>query len=156
VKLTDLISKKAIVPLLKAGDKKGVIQELVQAARKANETERFVVTEIVDGIMQREKLGSTGIGGGVGVPHVKLDGVKGVIGAFGRVSPGLDFNAVDGAPVELIFLILAPPSKGDEYLQALKKVMTALKRPNFVKFLKVAKTLKDIDDIFREVEEVAV
>jgi mannitol/fructose-specific phosphotransferase system IIA component (Ntr-type) len=156
VKLTELISKKAILPTLKASDKKGAIQELVQAARKAYEGERFVVGDVVDAIVAREKVGSTGIGGGVGVPHAKLDGVKNVIGAFGRAAAPFDFNAVDGQPVNLIFLIIAPPSKNDAYLKALQKVMSALKRPNFVKFLRSAKTARDIEEIFREVEEVAV
>jgi PTS system nitrogen regulatory IIA component len=156
LKLTEFISKKAIIANLKATDKKGAIQELVQAARKAFEGERFPVAEIVDAIVQREKIGSTGIGGGVGVPHAKLDGIKGVIGAFGRCNPPIEFSAVDGAPVSLVFLILSPPSKGEAYLKALQKVMTALKRPNFVKFLKGAKTARDIEEIFREVEEVAV
>jgi mannitol/fructose-specific phosphotransferase system IIA component (Ntr-type) len=156
VKLTEFIPKKAIIPVLKAKDKKGAIQELVQAARKAFDNERFVVADIVDAIVQREKIGSTGIGAGVGVPHAKLDGVKNVIGAFGRVSNPIDFSAVDGEPVSLIFLILSPPAKGEAYLKALQKIMTALKRPNFVKFLKGAKTTGEIVGIFREVEEVAV
>ena len=156
MKLTEFISKKAILPTLKATDKKGVIQELVQAARKAYDNERFVVADVVDVVVQREKVGSTGIGGGVGVPHAKVEGVKNVIGAFGRCTPAIDFNAVDGGQVDLVFLILSPPSKSEAYLKALQKVMTALKRPNFVKFLKSAKTARDIEEIFREVEEVAV
>jgi mannitol/fructose-specific phosphotransferase system IIA component (Ntr-type) len=156
LKLTDIISKKAIIPALKAGDKKGAIQELVQAARKAYDGEKFVVTDIVDAIVQREKIGSTGIGGGVGVPHAKLEGIKNVLGAFGRAPVPFDFNAVDGQPVSMIFLIISPPSKNDAYLKALQKVMSALKRPNFVKFLKGAKTSREIEDLFREVEEVAV
>jgi PTS system nitrogen regulatory IIA component len=156
LKLTELISKKAIIPVLKASDKKGAIQELVQAARKAYEGEKFVVADIVDAIVQREKIGSTGIGGGVGVPHAKLEGIKNVIGAFGRATGAFDFNAVDGQPVNLIFLIIAPPSKNEAYLKALQKVMSALKKPNFVKFLRTAKTAGDIVDIFREAEEVAV
>ena len=156
MKLTDFISKKAIIPNLKATDKKGVIQELVQAARKGAEGERFVVSDIVDAIVAREKIGTTGIGGGVGIPHAKIEGVKNVIGAFGRAAVPLDFNAVDREPVNLFFLIIAPPSKNDAYLQALGKVMAALKKPNFVKFLRSAKTSKDIEEIFREVEEVAV
>ena len=156
MKLTEIISKKAIIPVLKATDKKGAIQELVQAARKAYEGEKFVVTSIVDAIVQREKIGSTGIGGGVGVPHAKLEGIKNVIGAFGRVAYPIDFSAVDGEKVSLIFLILSPPAKGDEYLKALQKVMLALKKPNFIRFLKGAKTAKEIEEIFREVEEVAV
>jgi mannitol/fructose-specific phosphotransferase system IIA component (Ntr-type) len=156
LKLTDIISKKAIIPVLKATDKKGAIQELVQAARKTYDGEKFIVPSIVDAIVQREKIGSTGIGGGVGVPHAKLDGIKNVIGAFGRSSTPLDFSAVDGQPVTLIFLIIAPPSKNEVYLKALQKVMAALKKPNFVKFLKLAKSTREIEEIFREVEEVAV
>ena len=156
MKFTDFIGKKAIIPVLKATDKKGVIQELVQAARKSAEGERFVVADIVDAIVQREKIGSTGIGGGVGVPHAKLSGIKNVIGAFGRVAYPIDFSAVDGEKVSLIFLILSPPSKSEDYLKALQKVMLALKKPNFTRFLKTAKTAKEIEDIFREVEEVAV
>jgi len=155
VKLTEFISKKAIIPTLKAKDKRGAIQEIVQAMRKANDTEKFAVAEIVDAIMAREKLGSTGVGGGVGVPHAKLEGVKGVIGGFGRSAAGLEFNAVDGEAVHVVFVILSPPSRNDEYLKALQKVMTAFKRPNFVRFLKGAKSSKEIEEIFKETEEVA-
>lgn len=155
MKLTEFISRKAVVLNLKSKDKRGAITELVQAARKSCEGEKFGVAEIVDALMQREKVGSTGVGGGVGIPHAKLDGIKGVIGAFGRSSQGLDFNAIDGEAVHILFLILSPNSKNDEYLKALQKVMTAIKKTNFIKFLKSAKTAKDVDDIFREVEEVA-
>ena len=155
MKLTDLIPRKAIIPDLKAKDKKGAIQELVQACRKAHENEKFNVADIVDAIIAREKTGSTGIGEGVGIPPAKVDGVKDVIGAFGRVQPGNDFTSVDGQPVQLIFLILAPPSQNDADLQILRKVMAALKKPNFVKFLKQVKAVKDIEEVFREVEEPA-
>lgn len=155
MKLTDLIPRKAITLDLKARDKKGAIQELVQALRKAHEGEKFKVEEVVEAIVAREKTGSTGIGGGVGIPHAKVEGIKDVVGAFGRLQPALDWSAVDGEPVQLVFVILAPPSKGDAYLQILKKVMGALKRPNFTKFLKTVKTVKDIEDVFKEVEEPA-
>jgi nitrogen PTS system EIIA component len=155
VKLTDLIPRSAILPELKAKDKKGAIHELVQACRKAHEGEKFNVPDIVEAIVAREKTGSTGIGSGVGIPHAKVEGVKHLVGAFGRIHPGLDFNAVDGEPVQLVFLILAPPSLGDPYLQILRKIMGAIKKPNFVKFLKSVKTAKDIEDVFKEVEEPA-
>jgi len=155
VKLTDLIPKKAIILDLKAKDKKGAIHELVQAARKAHENEKFNVADIVEAIVAREKTGSTGIGDGIGIPHAKVEGVKDVIGAFGRIQPGLDFSSVDGQPVQLIFLILAPPSQNDAYLQILRKVMAAMKKQNFVKFLKTVKAVKDIEEVFREVEEPA-
>ena len=155
MKLLELVPKKAILHSIKAKDKKAAIQELVQAARKAHEGEKFAVADIVEGIMAREKIGSTGLGGGVGIPHAKLEGIKGVIGAFARVPDGVEFQAVDGEPVKLLFLILAPPSKNDEYLKALQKVMAAIKKPNFTKFLLASKSLKDVEEIFREVEEPA-
>jgi mannitol/fructose-specific phosphotransferase system IIA component (Ntr-type) len=155
VKLTEFISRKAILVNLRPKDKRGAISELVQVMRKTYEGERFAASEIVDAIMEREKLGSTGVGGGVAVPHAKLGGIKGVIGAFGRCSRGLDFDAVDGESVHLIFLILSPPSRSDAYLQALQKVMTTIRRPNVLKFLRNARTAKDVDEIFRDVEEVA-
>ncbi len=155
MKLTDFITKKAIVVNLKAKDKKGALTELVQLMRKVHEGEKFPAADIVEGVLQREKLGSTGLGGGVAVPHAKLEGVRNVIGAFGRSARGVDFSAVDGEPVHLVFLILAPPAKNDAYLQALQKVMLAIKKPNVVRFLLGAKTAKDVEEIFREVEEAA-
>jgi PTS system nitrogen regulatory IIA component len=155
VKLSDFIPRKAILPGLKATDKKGAIQELVQAARKANEGEKFVVADIVEAIVAREKIGTTGVGGGVGIPHAKLDGIKGLVGAFARSEGGLDFSAVDGAKVYVLFLILSPPAKAEAYQKALQCIIHALKRPNFVRFLRGAKTSKAIDEIFREAEEVA-
>jgi len=155
VKLTEVIPKRAIVPNIKAKDKKGALTELVQVVHRVQEAGKFSVSEIVEGILQREKLGSTGIGGGVAVPHAKLEGLKGVVGAFGRSAAGLDFNAVDGEAVHLIFLIIGPPDKNEEYLQSLQKVMMAIKRPNFLRFLRAAKTAKEIEEIFREAEEPA-
>ncbi len=156
MKLCDFIPTKAIIPVLKATDKVAAIEELVQAIKKSAKNGKFSVSGIVDAIVKREKLGSTGIGGGVGIPHAKLPGLKGVIGAFGRTAEPIDFNAVDGERVQLIFVILAPESQAEGYLRALKKIMGALKRPNFLKFLKGARTVKDIELIFREVEEVPV
>ncbi len=155
MKLHEIISRKAIILNIKAKEKKGALTEMIQAMRKAYEGEKFAVSEIVEGVLQREKLGSTGLGGGVAVPHAKLEGLKGVLGAFGRSARGIDFNAVDGDAVHLIFLILAPPSRNETYLQALQKVMLAIKRPNVVRFLQGAKTAKDVEEIFREVEEAA-
>ena len=156
MKLCDFISSKAIVPLLKATDKISAIEELVLALKKGSKGEKFSVADTVEAIVKREKMGSTGIGGGVGIPHAKLPGVKGVIGAFGRTSVPIEFNAVDGEPVRLIFVILAPEAQAESYLKALKKIMAALKQPNFLKFLRGAKTVKDIELNFREVEEVPV
>ena len=155
MKLTDFIARKAIVTSLKSKDKKGVIHELVSVMKKAYSQEKFNISDIVSTIMEREKLGSTGLGGGVSVPHAKLKSLKAVKGAFGRCPRGVDFNAVDGEPVTLVFLILSPSSKPDSYLQALQMTMHAIKQATFCKFLRGAKTVKDIEEIFKEAGETA-
>ncbi|MBI2899593.1 MAG: PTS sugar transporter subunit IIA [Planctomycetes bacterium] len=155
MRLTDFIPRKAILPSLKAANKKAVITELVTALRKAADGEKFAVVEVAEAVLDREKIGSTGLGAGVAVPHAKIESLKGVLGAFGRCAGGVDFNSVDGEPVSLVFLIVAPPQKNEEYLQALQKTMRAIKQPNVCKFLRAAKTAKEIEDLFRETEEVA-
>ena len=80
---------------------------------------------------------------------------KGIIGAFGRSEAGLDFNAVDRESVHVVFLILSSSSKSEPHLNALRKVMSAIRQPNVLKFLRSAKKTRDIEDVFKEVEEVA-
>lgn len=155
VRLTDFIARKAILPALKGTTKKAIVTELVTALRKAVDSEKFVIADVAEAVMEREKVGSTGLGAGVALPHAKVDSVKGVLGAFGRCTKGVDFNSVDGEPVSLVFLIVSPPSRNEEYLAALQKTMRAIKQPNWCKFLRAAKTAKEIEDIFRESEEVA-
>ncbi len=155
MKITDIIAKKAILVALKSKDKRGAVTELVQAMRRTDEGEKIVVADIVDAVMQREKIGSTGLGGGVAVPHAKINGVKELIGAFGRSAHGLEYEAVDGGAVHLIFLILSPPAQDEAYHKALQKIMLAIRRPNVLKFLRSAKGAREIEEIFKEAEESA-
>ncbi len=155
MRLTELINRKAIIANLKSKDKQGAIKELVQVIKKAHSGEKYSVNELVEAILEREKRGSTGMGGGVALPHAKFDSVKGVIGAFGRAPAGMNFNAVDGASVDLIFMVLAPTSRNDDYLKALRQLMNAVRRPHFTKFLRSAKNAREIEEVFRDTEEVA-
>lgn len=154
MKFTDFITKSTIVRELKSVDKKGAIQEMVESARSAYKSEGIKIKETVDELMKREKIGTTGIGGGIAVPHAKLDGIKSVLGVFGRSARGVDFAAIDGASVSLIFLLLTPKNNPDANLQALQRVSQATKLPNFAKFLKSAKDAKDIMSLFQEFDEV--
>ena len=153
MKFSDFIIKSAVIKELKAGDKKGVVKELVETIKSAYNPEGFKINEVVDLLMRREKIGSTGIGNGVAVPHAKMDGLKSVLGALGRSSRGIDFNAIDGETVHLIFLILAPSNNAEANLQALQRVSQAIKRANFCKFLKEAKDTKEIMELFTEIDE---
>ena len=154
MKLTEMISRKAILPNLKATDKKGAIQELVKAIKSVYNPEKFQTKDIVEAVMEREKLGSTGLGHGVAVPHARTQGLKTVLGAFGRHPQGIEFNALDGEPVHLVFLIVSPASAPEQYQRALKCVMESIRQPNFGRFLRNAATAKEIEETFREAEEL--
>lgn len=156
MKLTDFIAKKAIIAELKSTDKKGIITEIVAAMKKAYPTDRIPGPELVEAILHREtKLGSTGLGGGVAIPHAHVDSVRNLVGAFGRSSRPIEFGAIDGQPVHLFFVIASPPGRKSEYIEALKITSSAIRTANFCRFLKGARTTREIEEIFREVEEVA-
>jgi PTS system nitrogen regulatory IIA component len=153
MRMSDLFSKKAVVLDLEASDRKGALRELVEAAKSAYGIARLPVADVVDAIVAREKIGSTGLGRGVAIPHTKCETVKTVVGAFGRSTKGLEFNAVDGEPVYLLFLILATPAKEEEYVEARRCVAKAVLRPHFIKFARNAKNVKDLEVLFAEADE---
>ncbi|MDQ7779822.1 MAG: PTS sugar transporter subunit IIA [Planctomycetota bacterium] len=153
MKLCEFLNKKCVVENLKANEKKSVIKELTDLIRTASPVDDLKVVEAVEAVMAREKVGSTGIGGGVAVPHAKLPGLTRVYGAFCKARQPIEFGSIDGEPVDLIFLLLSPagdPAAGQE---ALKAVAAAVKRANFCKFLRHASGPKEILDLFREADE---
>jgi nitrogen PTS system EIIA component len=122
--LTDLVAPNAILPALKVNNKKQVLQEL--AARAAALTGQNEKT-IFDTLMQREKLGSTAVGSGIAIPHGKLPTLTRLFGLFARLDRAVDFEALDGQPVDLIFLLLAPEGAGADHLKALARVARLLR-----------------------------
>src|SRR6185312_133178 len=122
--LTDLVAPKAIIPALKVNTKKQVIQAIsARAAELTGQNERGVL-EI---LLQREKLGSTAVGSGVAIPHGKLPKLERLFGLFARLEKPIDFEALDGQPVDLIFLLLAPENAGADHLKALARVARLLR-----------------------------
>jgi nitrogen PTS system EIIA component len=135
--LSDLVAPNAVIPALKVNGKKQAIQEL--AARAAGLTgggERA----IFDILMQREKLGSTGVGNGIAIPHGKLPKLDKLFGLFARLDRPVDFDALDGQPVDLVFLLLAPETAGADHLKALARVARLLRDHD------VARKLRDSRD----------
>ena len=122
--LSDLISENSILPALKANSKKQAIQEI--AAHAAHVT-GLPGREIFDTLLQRERLGSTGVGHGVAIPHGKLVALDRLVGVFARLSKPIDFEAIDDQPVDLIFLLLAPESAGADHLKALARIARFLR-----------------------------
>jgi PTS system nitrogen regulatory IIA component len=122
--LTDLLTPDAIIPALKVNSKKQVLQELAaKAAELTGQNERTVL----EVLMQREKLGSTAVGGGIAIPHGKLPKLESMFGLFARLARPVDFEALDAQPVDLIFLLLAPESAGADHLKALARVARLLR-----------------------------
>jgi nitrogen PTS system EIIA component len=116
MRLTDLITPEAILPSLKAASKK---QALTELSEKAAALTGLSAREIFDALLHRERLGSTGIGEGIAIPHGKLPNINKILGIFARLERPVDFEALDGAPVDLVFLILTPESSGADHLKAL-------------------------------------
>lgn len=122
--LNDLIGIESIMPALKATSKKQVLQQMAErAAALSGLDER----EIFDTILQRERLGSTGVGGGIAIPHGKLPGIDRITGVFARLETPVDFEALDDQPVDLVFLLLAPEGAGADHLKALSRIARVLR-----------------------------
>ncbi|GAC1335197.1 MAG: PTS IIA-like nitrogen regulatory protein PtsN [Beijerinckiaceae bacterium] len=127
--LSDLISPQAILPTLRVNTKKQALQEL---SEKAGALSGLTAREIFDALLQRERLGSTGVGNGIAIPHGKLAKVKRIFGIFARLERPIDFDALDGAPVDLIFLLVAPEAAGADHLKALAQVARMFRDSAFV------------------------
>lgn len=124
--LTDLIARDAILPSLRVANKKQALSELSEhAARHCGLTAR----EVFDALVQRERLGSTGIGNGIAIPHGKLAKVDRIFGVFARIEKPIDFEALDGEPVDLILLLIAPETAGADHLKALARGARLLRSP---------------------------
>jgi PTS system nitrogen regulatory IIA component len=119
MELSDLIGLDCVVPALKATSKKQALQELAAAASpRCGVHER----EIFDVLLERERLGTTGVGKGVAIPHGKLADLDQLYGVFARLAQPIDFEAIDDQPVDLVFLLLAPESAGADHLKALARI----------------------------------
>jgi len=131
--LNDLVAPQAIIPALKVNNKKQALQEI--AARAAELTGR-PEREILDVLMQRERLGSTAIGNGIAIPHGKLPKLERLFGLFARLDRPIDFEALDGQPVDLIFLLLAPENAGADHLKALARIARLLRDADMTRLLR--------------------
>jgi PTS system nitrogen regulatory IIA component len=127
--LADLLQQDAIIPALKVNSKKQLLQELAaKAAKLTGVPER----EIFDVILQRERLGSTGVGHGIAIPHGKLGSIDSIKGLFARLESPVDFEALDDEPVDLVFLLLAPEGAGADHLKALSRIARVLRDQDLV------------------------
>lgn len=122
--LSDLLAETAILSSLKVNSKKQCLQHMCE--RAAIQT-GLGAREIFDVVLQREKLGSTGVGQGIAIPHGKLPNIDRIIGVFARLDTPIDFDALDEQPVDLVFMLLAPESAGADHLKALSRIARVLR-----------------------------
>jgi PTS system nitrogen regulatory IIA component len=124
MELADLVEKGAILPALKAGSKKQLFQDI---ANRAAEVYGVNAREVIAGLLAREQLGSTAMGDGVAIPHARLEGLTQIVGVFARLEKPVDFDAMDGRGVDLVFTLLAPERAGADHLRALARVSRLLR-----------------------------
>jgi len=150
MKILEVLQKEAILVNLNASDKKGVLDELAApVARIANQDKEDLVRVLIE----RERLGSTGIGGGVGIPHGKFKNLKSLCLGFGLSHKGVDFESIDGLPTHLFFLLVTPENSTGLHLRVLAKISRILKNDEFKQRLLNAVDSDEIFSIIKEVDE---
>lgn len=152
MKFAQFICPEAIRPNLVADDKKGVIREMIQALVDAGKIDPAQMESVVQAILNREELGSTGIGRGVAVPHTKHSSMEELVGTVGVSRDGVDFASLDGEKVHLFFLLVSPLDRPGDHLRALENIAQQLHDDRFCRFLKQARTVEEICQVLQEAD----
>jgi nitrogen PTS system EIIA component len=135
--IDDLLDRRAITPKLAAHSKQQALSLLAETAARLFGLD---AGDVLDALLAREQAGSTGVGEGVAVPHAKLPGLDRMRGVFLRLETPVEFDAIDGAPVDLIFALFAPPDAGAEHLRSLARVARMLRQKELRRQLRLART----------------
>jgi PTS system nitrogen regulatory IIA component len=134
--LLDFLAPAAVIPALRASSKKQALQELAEVAARLTGLEERTIYEV---LLQRERLGSTGIGDGVAIPHAKLAKLDSIFGLVARLDKPIDFEALDGQPVDLMFVLLAPEEAGADHLKALARIARVLREPGMTERIRATR-----------------
>lgn len=150
MRISDILQRDTIIAELKSKDKKGVLEELAKAVATVTGTSN---QEIVKVLLEREQLGSTGIGGGIGIPHGKLNSIDSIVVGFGLSRSGVEFDSLDRKPVHIFFLLVTPENSTGSHLRVLAQISKLLKQTQFKQSLLKAETVDDIQAVIDEVDE---
>ena len=129
MKIAEFLREDVILPELRSTDKASVLREISEAIARANP--QLSAARLTEVLLEREKLGSTGVGDGIAIPHGKLGTLHGLLAAFGRSRDGIDFQAIDGKPTFLFFVLFAPENSAGIHLKALARISRLFKTPSF-------------------------
>ena len=150
MKILDVLDKEAILVDLKAKDKIGILNELVAPIARITGIDQNAIVRV---LMERERLGSTGIGGGIGIPHGKLRNLEKLVLGFGLSRQGVDFESMDGYPTHLFFLLITPEHATDLHLKLLARVSRLLKKESLKEMMMKATSADEILSIIGEDDE---
>lgn len=151
MKLTDILQKDQVISDLKARGKRAAMEELCQALGKEHPS--LDMNSLMEVLVERERLGSTGIGDGIAIPHGKLPDLDDLMLSFGRSVDGVDFDSLDGKPAHLFFLVVAPENSAGTHLKALARISRLLKSNVVRRELLEAKDAQDIYSIIESQDE---
>ncbi|MHC4201643.1 MAG: PTS sugar transporter subunit IIA [Planctomycetota bacterium] len=152
MKLSAMIPAEAIIEELASTEKQAVLEEMVGVLVELGRIAKDSAASVVKALMKREELGSTGIGKGVAVPHAKHESIGEPVAAFGRSSKGIEFAALDGQPVRLVFLLLSSKDNSGQHLEALAGVARLVKDDKFCRFLRHAKGREGLAELLAEAD----
>ena len=155
MKLSDFVVREAILIDLQATSKEAAIREIVQSLATAGRLDAADTDGVSRAILNREELGSTGIGQGVAVPHTRHPKADRLIGTVALSRKGVDFAALDGDPVDIFFLLVSPPNQPGDHLRALENISRHLKDEKFVSFLRQAKSREQVIELLDEADQGA-
>ncbi len=150
MKILEVLPKEAIITDMKSKVKNDVIEEMVASISKITGINS---AELIKVLLERERLGSTGIGGGIGIPHGKLKNLESLIMGFGLSRKGVDFESIDGRPTHLFFILLTPENSTGLHLKLLARISRLLKNESFKKKLMEATDSNQVYSIIEEVDE---
>jgi PTS system nitrogen regulatory IIA component len=152
MKILELLDKRMIIPQLVSTSKEGVLRELVRAIAQVEK--QVDENQFMEVLLERESLGSTGIGDGVAIPHGKSKNAKRLLASFGRSLAGMDFQSMDAKPTHLFFLLVAPENSAGIHLKALARISRLMKENAFRKRLMDANSGDEIYSLFAAEDEI--
>ena len=151
MKIMDILSRDSVVPNLVSQNKKEVLEELVSAV--VDQDKRIDKAELIEVLLERERLGSTAIGDGIAIPHGKLKNIDNLLASFGRSIQGVDFESIDNKPTHLFCLLVAPENSAGAHLKALARISRLLTNSSFRENLMVAESKEQLFNNIIEKDE---
>ena len=152
MRMSNFVVRDAIIPVLTAANKEGVIREMVNSLHAAGYFRDSDVEDIIKSVLRREQLGSTGIGRNIAIPHSKHPSVDRLIGTLAVSPTGVPFDSIDGEPVYVFVLLVSPQDRPGDHLRALENVVRTMKDDNFVKSLRQATTREAVWHLLDEAQ----